>query len=120
MLVDDDAEDREIFSEIVGSFVMDIKLLMFDDGEAFLNKLSRTNVLYPDLIFIDLQMPKISGLHLLKELKENNKLKNIPIIIYTSSECPKAERKAYELGAEKFVQKPSDVSGWNKILNDTF
>jgi CheY-like chemotaxis protein len=64
----------------------------------------------PDYIFVDLNMPRMGGLQFLKEIKQTETLKHIPVIIYSTSSNPGDIAKTRELGAVSFVTKPSRFS----------
>ncbi|MGC2661169.1 MAG: response regulator [Bryobacteraceae bacterium] len=63
----------------------------------------------PDIIFLDLHLPKKSGLQVLKELKSNDNLKLTPVVVISGSADPNEVREAYELHASCYVRKPSDL-----------
>jgi two-component system, chemotaxis family, response regulator Rcp1 len=63
----------------------------------------------PDLIFLDLHLPKKSGLQVLQELKSNDRLKTTPVVVISGSADPSEVRAAYELHASCYVQKPNDL-----------
>jgi CheY-like chemotaxis protein len=65
-------------------------------------------VVSPDIIFLDLNMPRMNGLEFLKAIKTHRSYKRIPVIIYTTSSNPEDIRKTKDLGATDFVTKPSD------------
>ena len=62
----------------------------------------------PDVILLDLNLPKVNGLEVLEKIKGNDDLSSIPVIVLTASECQEDVRKSYALGANTFVTKPVD------------
>lgn len=64
---------------------------------------------HPDMIFLDLHLPKKSGLQVLRELKSSDHLKLIPVVVVSGSEDPSEVREAYELHASCYVRKPNDL-----------
>ena len=83
------------------------------DGEEALAYLRRKEKYadrpHPDLILLDLHLPKKSGLEVLKELKDSPTLKTTPVIVVSGSNDPRDVRKAYELHASCFIRKPDDL-----------
>ena len=71
----------------------------------------------PDFIFLDLNMPKMDGRTCLAELKKDVKLKNIPVIIFTTTSHSKEIDETYELGAAYFLSKPSDFKKLQKEID---
>jgi CheY-like chemotaxis protein len=114
-LVDDDMDDQEIFKSALAKVDEDLALLTATNGYDALQVLSSATKL-PDYIFVDLNMPRMSGLQFLKEIKNNNTLKNIPVIIYTTSSNPNDITKTRELGADDFITKPSRFSDLCRLL----
>ena len=70
----------------------------------------------PDLILLDLNIPIISGMEVLKEIKQDLKLKTIPVIVLTTSSNPKEIKSAYELYTNSFVTKPLDMGEFLKTI----
>ncbi len=70
----------------------------------------------PDLILLDLNIPIISGMEVLKEIKEDVQLKTIPVIVLTTSSNPKEIKSAYELHTNSFVTKPLDMGEFLKAI----
>ena len=70
----------------------------------------------PQLILLDLKMPKIDGLEVLKALKEDPSLKSIPVVMLTASERPEDVEAAYKLGANSYVTKPAGVGAFRDGL----
>jgi len=105
MIVDDDADDTELFCaalyEIDPSHTC---MAVHDCREAFLKLQGGTDIL-PDFIFLDLNMPEMDGRTFLKEIKKTAGLKDIPIIIYTTSAHRKDREETLTLGAAYFLTK---------------
>jgi CheY-like chemotaxis protein len=94
------------------------------DGEEALAYLRRAEKYadspYPDLIFLDLHLPKKSGLDVLAELKGNPKLKTTPVVVVSGSADPFEVRKAYELHASCYIRKPDDLYEFLKFIKVCF
>jgi DNA-binding response OmpR family regulator len=86
---------------------------VIEDGEAALAYLQRdapyTDAVRPDLILLDLNLPRKSGHELLKEIKAHHELKRIPVIILTTSTSDLDVSTSYALGANSYVTKPADL-----------
>jgi CheY-like chemotaxis protein len=108
LLVDDDDDDRTLFKEAITVLDKSIQCWIAVDGQHAIDMLMYELVVVPDVIFLDLNMPKMNGLEFLKMIKGNRNFKKIPVIIYTTSSNPEDIRKTRELGATDYVTKPSD------------
>jgi CheY-like chemotaxis protein len=106
LLIDDDEDDRVLFSEVVCEIDSSIECSTINNAEAALNRLRSMTYPRPDVIFLDLNMPKIDGLQCLKELKSDRSLMDIPVVIYTTSCLEQDIKKALKLGADTFITKP--------------
>jgi CheY-like chemotaxis protein len=114
-LVDDDIDDHEIFKSALAKVNEELALITATNGYEALEALSMANTL-PDYIFVDLNMPRMDGLQFLKEIKQTETLRHIPVIIYTTSSNPSDIAKTKELGAVSFVTKPSRFSELCSLL----
>ena len=103
-LVDDDRDDREIFEEALMECDPSIDLMFARDGVEALEILDSGNIL-PDVIFLDYNMPRMNGMECLKNLKANQKTKQIPAIMYTTSGDRELEKTLLMLGADHYMQK---------------
>lgn len=84
----------------------------------FLNKEGEySNAPYPDLILLDIRMPEKDGLQVLKEIKNDPRLKRIPVIMLTSSEAEEDILRSYTLNANAYITKPVDYKGLLEIVN---
>jgi CheY-like chemotaxis protein len=115
LLIDDDQDDHEILiaalSEIDKSIVCQIAL----NGEEGLHKLDSQSY-RPDLIFLDLNMPGMTGFQVLKEIKGSIRLKHIPVVIFSTSTNPKDINETKSMGAFTFITKPSQYNDLRDIL----
>jgi two-component system, chemotaxis family, response regulator Rcp1 len=75
---------------------------------------------HPDIIFLDLHLPKKSGLEVLAELKENPDLALTPVVVVSGSENPAEVRKAYELHASCYIRKPDDLGEFLKFIRTCY
>ena len=116
MIVDDDAEDREFFCDAVKEIDLSAECFEANNGEDALKKL-RSQKRLPYLIFLDLNMPRMDGKSCLAELKKDNLLKHIPVIIYTTSSSHKDVEETRELGASYFLTKPADFGILRKKIS---
>lgn len=107
LLVEDDVDDQLLFSDAIDAIDLDIKLSIANNGiEAFL-RLQDDNLL-PDVIFLDINMPMMSGFEFLSEIKRIDRLAHIPIVIFTTSNSPEQIKHSQQLGASAFLTKPAN------------
>lgn len=116
LLIDDDIDDRMIFGEVLKELAPDIIYYEAINGEDALTKLN--NHLIPDLIFLDLNMPRVDGKQFLAEIQQLDHLKHIPVIIYTTSSHESDKKETRELGASYFLTKPNSLHELTHILTD--
>lgn len=116
LLIDDDIDDRMIFGEVLKELAPDIIYHEAINGEDALLKLNDDIV--PDLIFVDLNMPRIDGKQFLAELQQQEHLKHIPVVIYTTSSHESDKKETRELGASYFLTKPNSLHELTRILTD--
>ena len=120
LLIEDNLADLRIMQEIFKEFNTKTKIHTVNNGvEAlkFLNKKEKyQNNSVPDLIFLDLNIPLIEGFEVLKKIKTNDKLKNIPILILTTSTDQKDFLKAQELQADCLITKPLNYDRYIILL----
>ena len=107
-LADDDEDDRLFFEEALKEVCDDAVLTVAENGDELMEILYRPPVPMPDVIFLDLNMPKKNGFECLAEIKKNGSLKNLPIIIFTTSLQEESIKKVYSQGANYYVRKPTD------------
>lgn len=106
--IDDDDDDVDFFAMAVGQLSASVNHFSFTDAAAALKKLE-TGELIPDAIFLDLNMPVISGQDFLLRLKTFEALRDIPVIILSTSSDPFTIQQIKNDGAIDFLTKPSGV-----------
>jgi CheY-like chemotaxis protein len=115
-LIDDDMDDIELFRDALEEVAPSISFQYSNDGSEAVRNLSERQDALPDLIFLDISMPTVSGLQCLASFKKDQQLKNLPVIMYTTSSQNREIRTAQELGASGFVTKPNDFKMLKRIL----
>ena len=113
---DDDPDDQDLFREVIGEMSSAVSLHIQNNGEELLRQLDR-DVPLPGLLFLDLNMPIKNGLEALKEIKKSVKLRDLPVIIFTTSSDSGAIERARELGANLFITKPSEFLLFKQAIN---
>jgi CheY-like chemotaxis protein len=106
-IVDDDPDDRQIILDAFLEHTNMLDYVFLEDGKELLDTLKSSEVNeYPSLIILDLNMPGMLGLQVLKEIRSNAKYSHIPIIVMTTSDLNTDRKHSYELGANCFLTKP--------------
>lgn len=115
LLVDDDPDDTFLFEEVLHDVAPSVQLYTAANGQEALDKLKNGTPL-PDLIFLDLNMPRMGGIECLATLKADPALQNVPVIIYTTSSQSKDIEETIQKGAVCFITKPSNMRELSEIL----
>ncbi|MUV05045.1 response regulator [Flavobacterium rakeshii] len=118
MLADDDEDDRLFFTEAFEEVKIKYTLTTFNDGVSLMNHLVVKENPLPDIIFLDLNMPRKSGMECLKEIRNSERLKNISVAIYSTSSSDHDVEQTFISGANVYIKKPSDFTELKKILSD--
>jgi CheY-like chemotaxis protein len=116
LLADDDKDDRKFFKDAIESAKIQPLLSIVNDGAELMDYLRDKNNILPDLIFLDLNMPKKDGLECLKEIRADAKLKHISVAIYSTSGSEKDMEDTFVLGANIYIKKPNDFKTLKKAL----
>jgi len=117
LLIDDDRDDAELFKEALFEINSSIVFEHYEDSKAGLKLLLEKQTDLPDLIFLDINMPIVSGWQCLTEFKKTEHLKHIPVILFTTSSQTKEKEIADELGAEGFITKPNEYKALKELLS---
>ena len=106
LLIDDDEDDQHIFMTAAAEVSDNVSCVAFYDARKALRKLESGEIT-PDVIFLDLNMPMMNGEQFLTEIKKNENLKKIPVIIFSTSSNQNTIEAVKALGASAFITKPS-------------
>ncbi len=120
MLADDDKDDQDLFKEALDHTSVHTELTTANNGKELMDNLHDPEIPNPDIIFLDINMPIKNGKECLKEIKEDAELKDIPTVIYTTSNSEKDINDTYNTGANLFVPKPYSFSIIIVVLKNIF
>jgi CheY-like chemotaxis protein len=109
LYADDDIDDCELVVEALEKIDPGIECTMVNDGQQALSLLT-TDAELPDYIFLDVNMPVMDGKHCLIELKKDDRLKGIPVVIYSTSENESEIKELYAIGAQEYLKKPNSFN----------
>lgn len=115
LLADDDKDDRFFFDKALKALAIPTKLTTVEDGEQLMDYLTKKSKNLPDVLFLDLNMPRKKGSECLSEINLDPKLKDLPVIIYSTSLHEDVADQLYKNGAFYYVHK-TDLSELEKIL----
>jgi len=118
-LIDDDEDDREIFTMALKKAEADFVCTMAKNGREAIDK-ALAGDFVPGYIFVDLNMPLVSGKECVRAFKKIERFKDVPIIVYTTSSFSKDIREVRDLGAAHYLVKPTRFSELVHILIELF
>ena len=120
LIVEDNSGDARLMTEVLKDNRISNNLYVVKDGVEAMNFLYKkapfSEVPYPDLIILDLNLPKKDGREVLAEIKSDNDLKKIPVVIMTSSQSQEDILKTYNLHANCYITKPIDLNQFMKVV----
>ena len=121
-MADDDEEDRMVTQKAWKENRLVNELLFVEDGEELMDYLHQkgqySNAPRPGLILLDLNMPRKDGREALKEIKSDPALRQIPIVVLTTSQAEEDIFRSYDLGANSFISKPVTFNGLVEAIKD--
>lgn len=120
LMVEDNEGDRRLTEEALKDSKLKIRLNMVVDGVEALSYLRRegkyASARKPDLILLDLNLPRMSGTEVLEQIKKEDQLKDIPVVIMTSSKAEKDVVESYRLHANCYIVKPIDLEQFGEVV----
>ena len=118
LLADDDEDDRLFFMDAFEEIKIKTVVQTVNDGHELMEHLSKPDSVLPDVLFLDLNMPRKTGMDCLNEIKKMDKLKDIAIAIYSTSASEEDIEETFIKGANVYIKKPNDFSALKKVLSE--
>lgn len=118
LLADDDEDDRTFFSEAIAELKMTNQLTLFNDGKDLMEYMHNPDSDLPHILFLDLNMPYKNGLDCLKEIRADQRFKNVSVAIYSTSSSEKDIENTFVEGANIYIKKPNDFSELKKVIKE--
>jgi CheY-like chemotaxis protein len=117
-LADDDKDDCLFFKDALGELPVTADLTTVHDGEQLMSLLADEAIVppLPHVLFLDINMPRKNGFECLAEIKSNEKLKRLPIIIFSTSYEQDVVNLLFKNGAQHYIRKPADFSQLKKVI----
>jgi len=126
LIVEDNPADAELTIRALKKNSLTNRYFLVIDGEEALEYIfgmgryeGRNISIQPKVIFLDLKLPKINGLEVLKKIKENPGTRRLPVVIVTSSREPRDIESAYDLGVNGYIVKPVDFESFMSAITNT-
>lgn len=116
LLADDDESDRLLFTEAFSELKFNTIVSTVNDGFQLMERLHNKDSRLPDILFLDLNMPRKNGIECLKEIKSDEKLKDIFIAIYSTSDNEKDMDETFFNGANVYITKPNSFNTLKQVL----
>jgi two-component system, chemotaxis family, response regulator Rcp1 len=120
LLVEDSPSDVRLVREALKQAPLEVEITLARDGVEAMEQLQKSEaglVNRPDIILLDLNLPRKNGREVLAEVKASPKLKQIPVLVMTSSKADEDITQAYNLNANCYITKPSDLQDYVDVVN---
>jgi len=118
LLADDDEDDRLIFRDAISEVKVKTKVTMVNDGIQLMEYLRQDDHDLPDIVFLDLNMPRKGGIECLKEIRNDEKLRGLSIAIYSTSASDQDIEETFVKGANIYIKKPNDFPTLVRVLSE--
>ena len=125
VIVEDNPNDAELITRVLRKQNLASNIVILKDGAEALDFIfaqgaysDRTSREVPKVIFLDLKLPKVDGLEVLRRLKSDERTRTIPVVVLTSSTEERDLNEAYELGVNSYVTKPIKFEEFSKVVTE--
>ena len=116
LLADDDMDDCTFFKRALEELSASAHLTTVHDGEQLMKYLNENSDHPPHVLFLDINMPRKSGPDCLSEIKQNKKLKDIPVVMFSTSNSWETINRLFKSGAHVYIHKPSDFAQLKQVI----
>jgi CheY-like chemotaxis protein len=117
LLADDDIDDCNFFKEAIKELDLSSQLTIVNDGEQLMKRLSDETIALPDIVFLDNNMPRKNGLECLYEMKQHKRLKDLPVVMFSTSGSHETISVLFNAGAHVYIRKPGDISELKQVIH---
>ncbi len=117
LLADDDEDDCLLFKEAIRQLPTATTLLIVNDGKKLMDALNKKKQELPDVLFMDLSMPVKDGFECMSEIRNNDALRYLPVVILSTHSNQDIIAQVYKTGANYYVQKPGDFLELQRLIH---
>jgi CheY-like chemotaxis protein len=117
LLADDDIDDCRFFEEALKALPILTSLTTVHDGEQLMNYLTQHAGHLPNVLFLDVNMPGKNGFECLTEIKQNESLKDLPVVMFSTSGSPENISVLFKTGADVYVRKPANFAQLVQVIH---
>ncbi|WP_373523471.1 response regulator [Aquiflexum sp.] len=116
VLAEDDEDDRLFFEEAITQLGLNTEIKFVANGDELMKYLNNHETSFPDLIFLDLNMPRKGGIQCLAEIRAHKKLTGLSIAIYSTSSSDEDIENCFVGGANVYINKPNNIESLKSVL----
>jgi len=117
ILADDDTDDCHFFKEALATLPLTTQLKIVNDGEELMNYLEENSDHLPHVLFLDINMPRKDGFECLSEIKHHEKLKDLPVVMFSTSKAQEKIDILFKGGADVYIRKPSNFAQLVQVIH---
>lgn len=124
LLAEDDPDDRYLIGEAIDENQLNVQLYVVEDGDELLDYLlqqgkyaNRAEWPLPELILLDLNMPRLDGREALEQIRTHPELRSIPVVVLTTSRAEEDVQRTYNAGISGYIPKPVTFTGLLEVIN---
>ena len=118
LLAEDDIDDQFFFNKALMALPISAHLTTVRDGKELMDYLSENSEHLPDVLFLDINMPRQNGFECLLEIKHNEKLKDLPVVMFSTSYPRDMINTLLKIGAYDFIRKPDDFTQLKLVISN--
>ena len=117
LLADDDVDDCMFFKQALQEIPVSSSLAIVHDGDQLMKYLIENSEQLPDVLFLDINMPKKSGPECLSEIKQTKMLENLPVVMFSTSNSWDTIKMLFKSGAHVYIHKPNDFAQLKQVIH---